>query len=516
MGMKRGIYLFLLSLILLIIAGCTIDNTSDIKTVKASSTAKSTLLLFKNVEDEYGDLYIKVMGQAEEKVASNVLINNAYLNHSTDTVYFIDNEKNLYKFNRGKDKEKIASDVEQYNMDFENVFYTNSNSDLFVVHVSMETEKIGNEIDQYHLVGSDLIYVNKDDSLKKYNIKEKTEATLASDVNQFKVLSSKNELIYTNEDGISYYIKDSNEAIKLAGDYIDYTDIATTKDAIYFISDSEDGNLHRVPLSINGTAVKIASNIYLFKLYDGLIYYISDDNNLFVKSEKNSDAKKLASDVTNFIIQDDFIYFESSEGVYKIALNDTNNKEKIAELDSSYSITESNKIIQASNEQALYVDDVKLTNDLNSFSILEDTLVYSTNEYKLYRSSKFGTPTVVEEDISDYDYIFYNNNNVYSNTLNISDFVGYWEFYTNHDMVHLEIINNENIRILSNNEFDNYSIKELGGNLDELEILLDEDGSSEEYVTLKKINPDSFVWRDDDGDEYEFIRVTKEQAMSYY
>lgn len=502
---------------LLFITGCTTENSTDMNVAKASSTAKNTLLLYKNVEEEYGDLYVKTMGQAEEKVASNVQINQTFLDNSTDIVYFVDTEKNFYKFSRGKDKEKIASDVEYYTMEFDNVFYTNSNSDLFIVHASMETEKIGNEIGQYHLIDSDLIYINKDDTLKTYNIEEKTEVTIASDVYAFKVLSSKKELLYTNNDDISYYVKGSNEAIKLAVEQLNYLNLELFKGALYFINYSEDETLYKVSLLSDDKVLKISSNVIMFKIYEDLIYYISDDYNLFVKSEKNLEAKKLASDVSNFMLQDDFLYFENSDGVYKQSLKDGAAKTKIAEAGSNYSIAENNKVIQASTDQALYVDDIKLTNDLNNFSVLEDSLVYSTNDQKLYLSAKFGSPTVVEEDLSDYDYIFYNNENVYSNTLKITNFVGYWEYYDGYDLVHLEIVNNEQIRVFNQYAEENYPIRELYSTLEKVEIVVDEGGIDEVYAAIKQINSDSFIWYDyDNDDEYEFNRVTKEQAMSYY
>ena len=67
----------------------------------------------------------------------------------------------MYEYKRGKDKEKIASNVSSFSGGYANnvIFYQNDDDDLYIVNGANESEKIASSVSQIEMMDSDLYYL---------------------------------------------------------------------------------------------------------------------------------------------------------------------------------------------------------------------------------------------------------------------------------------------------------------------------------------------------------------------
>lgn len=76
------------------------------------------------------------------------------------------------------------------------VTFQNPEGDLYIIVDENEKDKIASRVTRYELIGSHIYYLNDDGDFQMYNIKDKQETGIASDVFSFTSLSDKEEVAY--------------------------------------------------------------------------------------------------------------------------------------------------------------------------------------------------------------------------------------------------------------------------------------------------------------------------------
>jgi len=106
---------------------------------------------------------------------------------------YINDENELYEVEKGKEKSKLANDVVNVNGDYDEdvVTFQNADNDLYMVSGENEKEKIAANVTQYKLIGDNIYCLEDDGDFAMYNIKDKQESDLASDVADFTVKDGK-------------------------------------------------------------------------------------------------------------------------------------------------------------------------------------------------------------------------------------------------------------------------------------------------------------------------------------
>ncbi len=107
----------------------------------------------------------------QEKIASDVRDGSYSYINSQDKVLFINQENELYEFENGKEKVKLAKDVANFDGDYSEdiVTFQNEETDLYIINGESEKEKISSTVSQYELIGEHIYFLDNDGDLSKYN-----------------------------------------------------------------------------------------------------------------------------------------------------------------------------------------------------------------------------------------------------------------------------------------------------------------------------------------------------------
>lgn len=434
---KKFMWLVASGTLALVLAGCSGDKKAD--TPEVSEKAQKTFLFFNQQttnEDgqNIGDLYIHTMDEEgkEEKIASDVLDGRFFYNMEKDYVLYLSDEDELFKVAAGEAKEKLAKDVIYFDGSSNDniVVYTDKDENLFTIDLDKETvdgEKIASEVGNYELNEKSIYYVNKDADLKLYNTESREEKTIAEEVNNFEFNGS--ELLYTDEDDMLFYKANTDEeSLKVTGDTVYLSDVTKDKNDIYFISrDDDDSVLNTVSVKELGTTKKLANSVMDYKVVNGEVVYLTDDNNLFTKEKESDTAKKLASDISSYLFSNGELYLRDLDNSLFSTTED--GTKKIASKVVESHITDGGDVIYVNENDELFVNDKKIESDVQSVSNLEDSVAFATDENKLYfLSSVKEEAKVISDELDNYSTVSYLNKEIYRNALSFKDVAGYWKY----------------------------------------------------------------------------------------
>lgn len=428
-------HLAMLLMGVLILAACKEDEAVG-KLEITEETKKEivqTFLMYSETsetEDQgsVGDLYVKTLSSDREKIASNVINEQYKYIQSNDTVLFLTSDNNLYEYKKGSDKEKIASNVVSFDGGYANnlTFYQNDESDLYIFNEARESEKIASSVDQIDMIGSDLYYLDSDGNLNVYNIESHQEIALGSDIYNFMLLNADGDFVYTNDDYMLFYKQKDKDPVKISGKEVSpYFIEQVDQGFVYIATEDEEQVLYLTSLDGSET-IKIAMDVDMYELKGDNIVYSTYDQNLFMKKAGDEAALKLASDVSYFSVADDVVFYVDVENtVYSVT--NAGKKTKKATNAESIRITAANELIYENSDAELFLNDTKLATDIDDYALFSNNLAYGTNDDKLYFMADLGEAVVVEEDLTKYSVVTYQNKKIFSNYLTFADLSGDWK-----------------------------------------------------------------------------------------
>lgn len=432
MKLSKTLYLMLLLSISIILVACTEKEGASKQDKQVAETVKTFLLYSEtSTSGEYGstgDLYIKTFTNESEKIASNVLDGKYEYVQSNDSVLFLTGDHDLYRYEKGSDKEKLASNVSHFSgsLSDQYIFYQNDNDDLYIIDESNESEKIASSVYQIDMVDSDLYYSNYDGNLKMYNIQSRLEKSIASNVTYFKLLNKNGDLIYTNDDFMLFYKKADEDAVRISSKEVNsYFTTQVDDGFVYIAYEDEDQILYKT--SLDGTETKkIANDVISFNMSNNDIVYLTFDDNLFLNIAEENTALKLASDVIDYYIVEDNIYFQDTNSkVFKVSKD--GKKTELASNVGYLKITNDGTLIYENDKSELFVGDKKVATDLDGFSLFGNNIAYATANDQLHFIENLGESIIIEEDLSKYSVVTYQNEVIFSNYLTFNDISGVWK-----------------------------------------------------------------------------------------
>lgn len=326
-------------------------------------------------------------------------------------------------------------------------------------------------------------------------------------------------LLFINDDEelmiINYGDKDPSKIANVDEDE-DYVKMAYANNTERYVLYIKDDNLYYYDAAKKDDSLKIASDVvsYGFTENDKLIYYINDENELYISDKK--DKTKLDSDVENVVyaLGDKILYVKDDSLYIRGYSEKKNDKEKIVnDYVGALVSDDSKKVLIATNEELyLYTiksnEKVKITGEYKSVVAYDDNfdkIIYAENNDESTDLSKLLIDNKKQDDEEFKEITF-------SDYLN--DKATYEEYSQNQELKDEIDVRNEireyvqdvdlgtsTLKIFSNGESKDY-LKDVGSvvytDLDEESILY-----FKGEISSKKLNIEDYDYLYDFVDDFE-------------
>ena len=448
-------------------------------TYSEDETTISFLRKADDKEDSLSELYIKKIGLEKEKITSDMKPNagSSLYNISKDAseIFYVNNDKVLYKKTASGDKEKIDSDVSAFTVNADSTAYSYLNyQNYYYVKWPNDTEA--------QIVASDNVgnlRLSQNGSLAaftgSYNyekgfgelyvvIRGGDAVKIASDVKSF----------YLSADGESLYYINDEDAVYLKT--LSPVNEKTYKDQLKFIDDVNDTE-----------KIKLCSDVSAFEVSaDGKnCVMIDNDSNLYLSYDQKEKVK-VASDVKEGkVFVDSLIYINEGNQLFlNSKISDTKHAEEksvmIAQSISGYATSNYGKYI-------MFTD-----TDQNAISVCNDGQ----------------TPEVIVSDFESFDKVVYNGTAVFDKKLKLSDING---IYKNETLGVAYKITSEGAFTLYELGVEKESTEFIANGTDKFTLYLNSDNKNSvlaqnSYSFIKKADGTAFM--SVNGIEYALVALT--------
>ncbi|RST74306.1 hypothetical protein D4T97_011590 [Siminovitchia acidinfaciens] len=502
----------LLVLGIFLLAGC---NKNQAQGQKKPNKIHNDFLLFEEKytgesDQSIGDLYLISHGKEKEKIASKVKDGFYYYINSQEKVLFINEENELFESVKGKEKSKLAKDVIAVNGNYDKdiVTFQNPEGDLYVIIGENEKDKIASRVTHYKLIGSHIYYLNEGGNFLMYNIEDKQETEIASDVFSFTSLSDKEEVAYLNEDYALYYKSaDDQQSIKITGNEVspEYI-IKVGSNLVYYNIEDGSQDIYVSSISEGGTSKKLASDIRDFQYEDGYYYYVNNDDNLYKKKENDENSTKLASDVLDFKVKNGKVFFtDKDENLFQLK---DETPEKVASSVMYYEVTSKGDVIYKTDDEDLFLNNEKVASGVNLFSHYFGNLAFSSDDDKLYFMENMGDKKVIVDDLNQFSNAYYQNTMIFSNELAFEDIAGVWKADVDEGIIYLEVNKKGTFTFLQTG--DSEQLKKSYATYSSLNAMLDDTD-----ITFS-LAEDRGLTMTMNGISETLTKTTKEEAAEHY
>ncbi|SFB20770.1 MULTISPECIES: DUF5050 domain-containing protein [unclassified Bacillus (in: firmicutes)] len=515
MSSKMKMLNVLFAMIALLLAGCSTKEAMGEEKPEPEEVHHDFLLYKQEYVDEdersIGDLYIKSDNKQKEKISSRVVDGQFEYMNSSEKVLFINEESELYVYEKGKEKSKVAKDVASFRgyPELDMITFQDEEGDLYITQKNGEKEKIASSVTQYDIMDGSILYVDDDGDFSKYHIKDKSEVELANDIVFFKNLNGKDEVAYLNDDYALYFRNiEDEESIKISSEEVYGDSIKKIGDQlVYFSTENEEsGELFTAKIEEGTSPVKIASDIVDYKYHDDYFYYVNNDDNLYMKKADDQDSKKLASDVSNFKQKNDTLYYQDTENtLYKIEGN--KEPKKISEEVLSFYITPDSDVVYETEDEELFVNEKKVASDVQDYVHYFGNVAFSTKDDQLFLMKEMDEKQAIKEDLNDISSAYYQNSVIFSNELSFEDISGIWKADGEDGPMFVEIDKEGAMKYLFSDDVRNFNVDYAGygylsASYDESSYRFELDGDTLNYS--------------DEGFDLSFTKSSKQEAEEYY
>ena len=326
-------------------------------------------------------------------------------------------------------------------------------------------------------------------------------------------------LLFINDDEelmiINYGDKDPSKIANVDEDE-DYVKMAYANNTERYVLYIKDDNLYYYDAAKKDDSLKIASDVvsYGFTENDKLIYYINDENELYISDKK--DKTKLDSDVENVVyaLGDKILYVKDDSLYIRGYSEKKNDKEKIVNDYVGALVSDNSKKVLIATNEELYLytiksnEKVKITGEYKSVVAYDDNfdkIIYAENNEESTDLTKLLIDNKKQDD-EDFKEI------TFSDYLN--DKATYEEYSQNQELKDEIDVRNEireyvqdvdlgtsTLKIFSNGESKDY-LKDVGSvvytDLDEESILY-----FKGEISSKKLNIEDYDYLYDFVDDFE-------------
>lgn len=381
-----------------------------------SDDQKTVLLCYERATAEYGlfDLYIKEDGKDKEKISNSVC--SYTITEDGKTVYYIDEDNDLYKWTEEDGEDKIDDCVRNVVASGSALYYDTYSDDIsefnktfLKLSSSENAEKYYDEFYRltfgkdglFALYLSDVVY---DDDRGKYGELYMTagggeEFKIASDVKAFYMSEDYSKVFYLNSDDI-LYVRELPE-----------------------VTESTHKNVEKYQEELREKEKsKLGTQIYSFKMSpDGnSVMYLDKDSSLYV-SVVGESRVKVADKVKDFTISNNhFAYISENDELF----------ENTSYRDAS-KVTKNTKKIDDNITSFYYSDYAQFVS------------YYVKDENKMYVLSEAGNKDIIYEKVDLYDRITFNDMEMYRKVVSLADIQGLY-YLSESDTLFEIVIDEEN------------------------------------------------------------------------
>lgn len=439
-------------------------------------------------------------------------INKSIYSEKLNKYIILDNDRNLFTLDSNGAKEEISSyvdNIEDINAYSTTIYYITSKGELYErVKDSTTNTLVDKNIQSYGYLNNDLIYYLNNESdlyLKKDN---EESFKIANNVSDFFISPDTNTIVYTsNKTAYVYNLSSENKEV-LANNCDDLNvEFINNDDFIYLmntITYGKPGSLFYKVKDSNPICLADDAFSMVISPNKEKIYYLNSKSQVYcstLKSQKIIESNLIIEDVLflQHATNNDLFIVDYNRTVIKV---DSKGKEEELAWEVRHSIPYLDTMV-SNSEGTLFIGNEKLDNDLYHFMVFEDNLVYLKSNGQVFLKEPNKEPQLILDDFNDYLNIYFNDERVFVNLLDLNFLTGYWiQEDTTYGLSMMEI--NEDIFT----QVSKYSMRkfDIGVNslkYNEIELYLD--GIREQTRTIKKIDKDTI-----DLATVKYIRSDKE------
>lgn len=447
---KLTFLILIVFMINMFLSGCSSNATTSVKTKEKIVFDEVLIFEIEDTDNLTGDLYFIDGNEEKIKIDSKVLKSSFQITPIDKKILYVTEDNTLYLKELDTEKEKISSDVYPYTIRFsgdENIIaFEKENSDnsydLYINEMGQDKEKICSDVFSYNISwsGDKVYYIDMENNLYLKEA-DKEKEKIASNVNFVNQFEDGKIALYTTKDNDFYYkditeddkIKLSSESIKL------YTNLYVRNDGkmVAYLEDYDYTKARGELLlySVGENTHKVASDVvYYYISEDGkYIYYINDEDELFLLDVKKDEKEKIASEVENTLFSSEstsVAYLDKDDNLYFKELN--KEKEKISTDVDTWSFGY-NKIVILNNDGELFIkkskeEKVKIASEIVDFSLPGDgCLFYYNEDNELFSMIDDNEPTMLVETLEKNTEIYIRNYLFLTKKLTFEDISGIWK-----------------------------------------------------------------------------------------
>ncbi len=447
--MKKYSGLLLFLFFLFIASGCSKEKVENSKAAtKESNEIHHRFLLFQEeiYNDEtstsVGSLYVMTDKKKKQKISDGIPDGQFEYINSRDLVLFKTKKDELYQYKIGKGKTKLASDVMTFN-GYEKtdlITYQNADNDLYLIIDGSAPIKISAGVTRYELIGRQVYFIGQNKDLSVYSSDQKKVTKLASAVTDFQDLNGKDEIAYlTGDSSLFFNKKGGKQNIKIKDHEAAAGPMIKSGTNLYYMNAvGESMNLNVSPIEEGGASEVFARNVEHYQFHEGSIYYVNRDWDLFRKKGKDSTAVKLAENVTEFKLSKDAIfYIDTNRNLFKQKAEQK--PEKIGSSVFDFALSPKSSVIYQTENRDLFINNRKISSDADYFSYTLGSLAFGTKNHQLVLMKDLKEKLVIDEDLSSYSWVSYQNRPVYINQFTLMDIAGVWKAANQNEKLFIEI-----------------------------------------------------------------------------
>ena len=428
----------------LMLTGCKSESIKQINNKKQDTD--NTFIMIKNEEsgDELlSEIYVKYEGKDKNKIASNIPAYNMidYL-EGKKSMLIQDDENNLVKYDSEGEKETIGkeligSDTEaipyKVSSNNETVAYLTDDESLYIKEKDKDKDKVANNVWNYEIdnTGKYVYYVNNENNLYIYS--DGNSEKIASDVYSFKISNNGETVVFLNSED-NLYVKNINseDKEKINSGTVEISSVKIYEDGIVtFLSDFDYEDYKGELYIYNGTdKSKIASDVIQYIKKGDKFYFINEDGTLYEKSLGDEKSNKVLSDVEYMrSINGGIVYINKDGNIY--SKQDSKEAIKIGKNIMSkelLNIANGEEIIYLTENNDLFVGENKIAQEVINYVYNSEIIAYVTKNKEVHSYNlKDKKDTIEIKNAKDYSYIYLEDQLVFSNSLEPYELAGFWE-----------------------------------------------------------------------------------------
>lgn len=429
----------------LMLTGC---NSS--KSVQQSNNEKqyadNTFIMIKNEEsgeDLLSEVYVKYEGKDKNKIASDIPAYNMieYL-EGKKSILIQDDENNLVKYDSEGNKETIGKELigseteavpYKVSSNNETVAYLTEDESLYIKEKDKDKDKVANNVWNYEIdsIGKHIYYINDENNLYIYT--DGNTEKIASDVSSFKISNNGETVAFLNSEE-NLYVKNINseDKEKINSGTVEISSVKIYEDGIVtFLSDFDYEDYKGELYIYDGTDKnKIASDVIQYVKKDDKFYFINEDGTLYEKSLGDEKSNKVLSDVEYMeSIRNGIVYINKDGNIY--SKQDGKEAIKIGKNIMSkelLNIANGKEIIYLTENNDLFIGENKIAQEVINYVYNSEIIAYVTKDKKVHSYNLKEKTDVVEiNNAKDYSYIYLEDQLVFSNSLEPYELAGFWE-----------------------------------------------------------------------------------------